>query len=49
MKTKKLFLLGDFVINSLNFATNFINYIFSNGMISVINKPTRVTKKGHRA
>ena len=46
---KKIFFVGDFNINSLDYSTNskvkqFINHMFSKGMLSVINKPTRVLK-----
>ena len=42
--------MGDFNVNSLDYLTNirvknFINNMFSKGMLSAINKPTRVTKR----
>ena len=48
-ENKKLFIVGDFNINSLNYSTNskvkrFIDYMFSKGSLSVINRPTRITK-----
>ena len=48
-ENKKIFFVGDFNINSLDYSTNtkvkrFVDLMFSNGMISVINKPTRVAK-----
>ena len=47
---KKMFIVGDFNINSLDYTKNtvvknFINLMFQNGTIPVINKPTRVTNK----
>ena len=49
-ENKKLFFVGDFNVNSLDYLTNtrvknFINNMFSKGMLSVINKPIRVTKR----
>ena len=49
-ENKKLFIVGDFNINSINYSTNstaktFINQMFANGVLSVINKPTRITNK----
>ena len=50
-ENKKIFVVGDFNINSLDYSTNskvifFINLMFSKGiMLSVINRPTRVCKK----
>ena len=48
-ENKKLFIVGDFNINSLNYSTNskvkrFIDYMFSKGSLSVINRPTRINK-----
>ena len=48
-KNKKIFFLGDFNINSLDYTTNdkvrkFIDLMFSKGMLSVINRPTRISK-----
>ena len=48
-QNKKMFFVGDFNINSLDYSTNtkvknFIDLMFSKGMLSVINKPTRVSK-----
>ena len=48
-KNQKIFFVGDFNINSLDYANNskvkgFIDGMFSKGLISVINKPTRVSK-----
>ena len=53
-ENKKLFLLGDYNINCLNYDTNanvrnILNLYFSHGMIPVINKPTRVTKNTQTA
>ena len=47
---KTMYLVGDFNLNVLDFETNrkvksFFNLIFQNGLIPVINKPTRVTNK----
>ena len=47
---KTMYLVGDFNLNILDFETNrkvksFFNLIFQNGLIPVINKPTRVTNK----
>ena len=49
-ENKKIFFVGDFNINSLDYSTNskvknFINLMYSKGMLSVINRPTRVCKK----
>ena len=48
-ENKKIFFVGDFNINSLDYSTNtkvisFIDHMFSKGMMSVINKPTRISK-----
>ena len=48
-ENKKLFIVGDFNINCLDYTTNsktkkFMNHMFSKGMLSVVNRPTRVTK-----
>ena len=48
-KNQKLFFVGDFNINSLDYANNskvkgFIDLMFSKGFLSLINKPTRVSK-----
>ena len=48
-ENKKIFFVGDFNINSPGYSTNskvifFINLMFSKGMLSVINRPTRVCK-----
>ena len=47
-ENKKIFLLGDFNLDSLNYdndvnVQNVFNNLFSNGFIPLINKPTRVT------
>ena len=47
---KVMYFLGDFNLNVLNYDTdskvkNFFNMIFKYGMISIINKPTRVTPR----
>ena len=49
-KNQKKFFVGDFNINSLDYDSNskvkgFIDNMFSKGLISVINKPTRVSKQ----
>ena len=49
-KNPKIFFVGDFNLNSLDYASNskvkgFIDNMFSKGLISVINKPTRVCKQ----
>ena len=46
---KPLFLVRDLNINSLDYSRNthvrgFFNFVFQNGIFSVINRPTRVTK-----
>ena len=43
-------MVGDFNINSLDYSANakvknFIDLMFSNGLLSVINRPTRITKR----
>ena len=49
-QNKKIFFVGDFNINSFDYSTNskvksFIDHMFSKkGMLSVINKPTRISK-----
>ena len=48
--TQNVILTGDFNINLLDFDTNkkvqnFVNLMFRFGMISTINKPTRVTRQ----
>ena len=48
-ENKILFIVRDFNVNSLDYSTNtkvknFINHMFSNGILSVINKPRRITK-----
>ena len=48
-ENKKVFMVGNFNLNSLDYSTNtkvknFIDLMFSNGLISVVNRPTRVTK-----
>ena len=48
-ENKKVFMVGDFNLNSLDYSTNkkvknFIDLMFSNGLLSVVNRPTRVTK-----
>ena len=58
-QNKKLFILGDFNVNSLHYTKNtvvsldytkntvvnfFINLMFQNGSIPVINKPTKSNK-----
>ena len=48
-ENKKIFFVGDLNINSLDYSTNtkvksFIDHMFSKGMLSVINKPTRISK-----
>ena len=50
MKSSKLFYaIGDFSLNVLDYSKNekvtkFLSLIFEYGLVSVINKPTRVTK-----
>ena len=46
--TKSFFLVGDFNLNSLDYASsttvkNFFNLAFENGIFPVINRPTQVT------
>ena len=46
---KKILLVGDFNINSLDYSINynvknFIDFMFSKGVIPLVNRPTRVTK-----
>ena len=48
-ENKKVFFIGDFNMNSLDYTTNdkvrkFIDLMFSNGMLSVINRPTRISQ-----
>ena len=47
---KTMYLVGDLNLNVIDYESNtkvknFFNLIFQNGLIPVINKPTRVTKK----
>ena len=47
---KKLYLTGDFNLNLLDYTTNtkvktFVNLLFQHGLIPLINKPTRVTRR----
>ena len=47
--SKPMYLIGDFNLNVINYETdsnikNFLNLIFQNGLVPVINKPTRVTR-----
>ena len=49
-ENKKVFMVGDFNMNSLDYSANakvkhFIDLMFSNGLLSVINRPTRTTKR----
>ena len=49
-QNKKVYFVGDLNINSLDYSTNskvknFIDLMFSKGILSVINKPTRVSKR----
>ncbi|XP_065645234.1 uncharacterized protein LOC136075726 [Hydra vulgaris] len=49
LEKKKLFVLGDFNINALNYdndieSQNFYNNLFRYGVIPLINKPTRITR-----
>ena len=49
-----MYLVGDLNLNIIDYASNtkvknFFNLIFQNGLIPVINKPTRVTKKNATA
>ena len=48
-ENKKLFIVGDFNMNSLNYSTNskvkkFIDFMFSKGLLSIVNIPIRITK-----
>ena len=48
-KNQKMFFLGDYNLNCLDYEKNtkvrsFLNLLFSYGMIPTINKPTRITK-----
>ena len=48
-KNKKIFIIGDFNSDSLNYSSNtkvkrFIYFMFSKCWLLVINRPTRVTK-----
>ena len=55
LKTNKtIHLAGDFNLNVIDYETvtkvkNFFNLIFEHGLVPVINKPTRVTKKSTTA
>ena len=47
---KQLYLIGDFNLNLLDYSTNtkvknFINLLFQHGLMPLINKPTRVTRR----
>ena len=52
--SKTIHLAGDFNLNVIDYETvtkvkNFFNLIFEHGLIPVINKPTRITKKSATA
>ena len=52
--SKKIYLIGDFNLNVLDYETNtkvkgFINLLFQHGLIPIINKPTKITKTTAKA